>query len=94
MIYAVLISLIFVIIGIIKNKMYEYQKVISFAIIVYSILLRFMLFDAENRKFEDGTVLFSGGFILSYEQMGLLANITYFGMLIGVIALIHSYARK
>lgn len=80
MIYAILISLIFVIIGIRKNKLYEYQKVTSFAIIVYSILFRFMLLDGRITIYSD--------------YYGTLIYITYIAMLIGTITFIFSYARE
>lgn len=80
MIYAVFISLIFVIIGISKNKLYEYQKVISFAIIMYSIIFRFMLSD--------------GKLAIPADTVGTLINITYFTILIGIITYVFSYARQ
>lgn len=80
LIYTILISLIFVIIGIRKNKLYEYQKVTSFAIIVYAILIRFMLLD--------------GGITIYSDHYGTLIYITYIAMLIGIITLIFSYARE
>ena len=92
LIYIVLISIIFTIIAIIRSKNYEYKKSFSIALIIYSIIIRFMLLDVGSDS--NGNLIFSGGIILSNHSATILTVITYLGMIIGMEILLFSIARR
>ena len=92
MIYIVLISMIFTVIGIVKNKNFEYRKSFSIALIVYSVVIRFMLFDVWSDG--NGNMVFSGGILLTNSAVTALTIITYLGMIIGMEILLFSLANR
>ncbi len=92
MIYIVLISLIFTIIAILKNRYFEYHKQISIAVIVYSIVIKLILLDSIPDGL--GFHVLSGGIKLSSEGVQVLSNLSYLCILIGMEVMLFSYSKR
>lgn len=90
MVYILMLSLIFTVVGILKNKRFEYKKNIGLSILVYATIFRFMLADMGSDG--SGNVVFSGNISFDGELLMPLIYLSYVIMLIGLLIYIYDDA--